>query len=377
MTLACAAAHEGLSVAVIEKFNPENLKSSESDGRCSAIALGSKCFMERFGLWERIKDNAGSIWDIRVVDNNSPLFLHFDHADVGEEPMGYMVENHVTLKALFLLAETLPNLRLIAPSQYSIIDRVEAGVTIGLNDGTTIKSQLLVAADGRGSKIRELAGIKTNNVDYHQTGIVCNVRHEKHHQGIAIEHFMPSGPFAILPMHDGHHSSLVWTEKTQDAAKLVALSKQEILAEIQKRFGDFLGELSLDSKLFSYPLTLAWAKDFTAQRLALVGDAAHGIHPIAGQGYNLGIRGVEVLVDAITEYASLGLDIGSNQVLEKYKQARHYDVFSMIAITDGINRLFSNDVAPIRAARRIGLAAVDAVPGAKKFLMQHAMGMLK
>ncbi|MCD6034419.1 MAG: putative 2-polyprenyl-6-methoxyphenol 4-hydroxylase [Rickettsiales bacterium] len=375
LTAACALGQAGFSVVIIEQRDPHILASQTSDGRASALALGSKRFLESIGLWESLKPYAGPINDIRVVDNNSSLFLHFDFETVSDEPMGYMVENHVTLKSLLEELAGYPNVRLIAPMGYKNIERSSARASVTLSSGEILHSRLLLAADGRESRIRNFAGIDVTRLDYQQVGIVCNVHHEEDHHGTAIEHFMPSGPFAILPMQGGHHSSLVWTEKASLAPSFLALDKEALTAEIGKRFGNFLGKLTLSSPVFSYPLELVHAKHYTAERLILLGDAAHGIHPIAGQGYNLGLRDVETLIPALTETRALGLDIGSLKTRKCYEQNRQFDTVSMTTMTDLLNRLFSNRVPALQIVRRVGLAAVNEIPSLKKFFMRRAMGL--
>lgn len=375
LTTAIAAAKAGLSCAVIEKGNPEFLLSKQSDGRVSAIALGSKEFLKNCDIWNSIRFHAGPIKDIRVTDNNSPFFLHFNHDLVGDEPLGYMVENITLLKALYEKTRNNPQIELHTQTQYTNIERNSDQVTVTLDNNKTITAQLLIAADGRHSSVRESAHIKTSSIPYGQTGIVCNVEHTLHHQETAVEHFMPSGPFAILPMHGGYHSSLVWTEKTEDAEYLLSQSKEELLISLHKRFGDFLGKLKIATPIFHYPLSLTTVKSYTATRLVLIGDAAHGIHPIAGQGLNLGIRDIEALLTTLKDQHENGLDIGSTSCLKHYAKKRAFDIHSMIAITHQLNHLFANAIPPIQIARQLGLASVNKITPLKKFFMKNAMGL--
>lgn len=375
ISLACALASRGLSVAVIESRDPKDIMNERSDGRTSAISLGSKKILEHYGLWEEIEHKAGPIWDIRITDGNSPFFLHYEHELVGSQPMGYIVENHHALTCLYAKAKTLPTLTLYAPGNYETIVRSARDVTVTLKDGTEIRADVLVAADGRASKVRESAGIDTTSWSYHQSAIVCNIAHELDHKGVALEHFLPAGPFASLPMYGGKMSSLVWTEKTGMESVFLAMDEAEFILEIEKRLGTHLGKITLASKRFCYPLSLTHAKTYTANRLALVGDAAHAIHPIAGQGFNLGIRDIGVLAGLLIETKQLGLSVGTLDILSQYEKARRRDNMLMITVTDALNRLFSNNNTPLRTARTLGLATLQKLPFMKKFFMQHAMGM--
>lgn len=374
MTIACALAARHLPVTVIEKRPAADIASAKSDGRTSAISHGSKEILAKYGLWDMLAPEAGPIFDIRVSDADSSLFVHYDHELVSDEPMGYIVENHFFLQKLYEKAATLPHLKIIAPAAFTSIERDAQHAVITLDNGQTVQSSLVIAADGRPSKVRETAGIKTYSWSYHQTAIVCNIRHEKSHQGIALERFLPAGPFASLPMHDPYLSSLVWTEKDALAPLYLAMEEEEFLFEIQKRLGSCWGNISLASARFNYPLSLIHAKQYTAERLALAGDAAHGIHPIAGQGFNLGIRDIEVLADLLIYQHELGLDVGTPDVLAQYARSRHWDNFSMVAVTDGLNRLFSNSILPFKVSRRLGLGAVNKTLPLKRFFMKQAMG---
>jgi 2-octaprenyl-6-methoxyphenol hydroxylase len=376
---------------VVDRQDPAKMLDEKFDGRSSAIAYGSKLVLDGVGLWPLVADEAEPIREIRVADDDSPLFLHYDHRDLaapGEaaSPLGYIVENRVLRRALFERAGTLPSLRLLAPRTLGPITADDSGTVATLADGTRLHARLVAAADGKESALRRAAGIRTVEWRYKQTGIVTTVAHERPHAGIAIEHFLPAGPFAILPMTDEPaadaglprrpRSSIVWTEDAALAPHIVALPDAEFAAELAARFGDFLGAVAPVGPRWAYPLSLMQAETYIAQRLALVGEAAHVIHPIAGQGLNVGIRDVAALAEAVVDARRLGLDIGDDSVLERYQRWRRLDAVLLAAVTDGLNRLFSNTIAPVKLVRGLGLAAVDRLPPLKRLLMQHAMGTL-
>jgi 2-octaprenyl-6-methoxyphenol hydroxylase len=289
--------------------------------------------------------------------------------------LGWIVENRVIRRALFARLAELPTLRHLAPATVKSAERGPGAVTVTLEDGRQIRGTLLIAADGRLSPLRRAAGIKTVEWSYPQIGIVCTVRHARPHLGIAVEHFLPAGPFAILPMTE-NRSSIVWTERAALAPRMMALDDRGFLAELARRFGDFLGDLTIVGPRWSYPLSLMHAESYAAHRLALIGDAAHVIHPIAGQGLNLGLRDVAALSELIVDARRLGLDIGSAELLASYERWRRFDNTVLAAVTDGLNRLFSNSLAPLVLARDMGLAVVNQLPPMKRFLMRHAMGQV-
>lgn len=375
LTLALALSGAGLRVCVVDAAAPAEMRAAAFDGRVSSIAQGSMRVLDGIGVWSRMAAAAQPILEIRVSDGDAPLFLHYDHADVGDAPLGYIVENRVTRAALLEATAAAPNLVHLAPRTVATIAPGKAGVVARLSDGTTIAARLAVGADGRNSRVRTGAGIRATAWDYPQVGIVCTVAHERPHRGIAHERFLPAGPFAILPML-GDRSSLVWTERRPLARAMVALDEAAFTAEMARRFGDFLGRLEVVGPRWSYPLALSHADSYLAERLALVGDAAHAIHPIAGQGFNLGIRDVAALAEVVVDAHRLGLDIGRADVLARYQRWRRFDTVLLIAVTDGLNRLFSNDVSPVRLARALGLAAVNRMPPVKRLFMRHAMGLV-
>jgi 2-octaprenyl-6-methoxyphenol hydroxylase len=375
LTLAAALGCAGLTVRVIDRTPVKATTDAAFDGRASAIAAGSREVLEGIGAWSAMAQEAGPILEIRVTDGASPLFLHYDHREIASGPLGYIVENRHTRRALLDRVAALDGVRILGGRSVETIDRGALVAEARLDDGARLKARLIVAADGRDSPIRQGAGIGVTAWNYDQTGIVCTVAHARPHRGIAQEHFLPPGPFAILPM-TGNRSSIVWTERTDLAPRLMALDDAAFMAELARRFGDYLGELSVIGPRFSYPLALAHAERYIDNRLALIGDAAHGMHPIAGQGFNIGVRDVAALAEVVIDAIRLGLDPGATTVLERYQRWRRFDNSVMLAVTDGLNRLFSNEIAPVRLARDAGLAVVDRLPALKRVFMRHAMGQV-
>lgn len=374
MTLACALAGAGARVAVIEPLPAATRTDTAFDGRTSAIAAGSKTVLEAVGAWTAMAPEAQPILDIRVSDGESPLFLHYDHEAVGVGPMGWIVENRHIRGALIGRLRALPTATVIDGS-LAAIERHATGAVAITASGVRLRAPLLVATDGRRSKLRALSNISVTEWCYPQIAIVCTVAHERDHRGVAQEHFLPAGPFAILPM-TGRRSSIVWTERESLAPHILALHDAGFEAELALRFGDYLGRLSVVGPRFSYPLALSHADSYIAPRVALAGDAAHAIHPIAGQGLNIGLRDIAALAEVVVDALRLGLDPGSPAVLERYQRWRRFDNSLMLAATDGLNRLFSNQLGPLRLARDLGLAAVDRLAPLKRMFMRHAMGLV-
>jgi 2-octaprenyl-6-methoxyphenol hydroxylase len=375
MGLAAACAGAGIETALVDREDPATLVDEPFDGRTTALALGSQRVLAGVGLWPEIAAHAEPIREIRVVDGAARQFLHYDHHLVGDDPLGFIVENRLLRQALLAHLATLPSLVHRAPCAVRGVTTGSATADAVLDDGSRIRANLVAAADGRSSPLRAAAGIHALTWSYPQTGIVCTVRHAEPHRGVAVEHFLPAGPFAILPM-TGQRSSIVWTERAALAPGLLALGEDAFLGELERRFGDHLGTLEVVGPRWSYPLSFLHAARYVAPRLALVGEAAHVIHPIAGQGLNLGIRDAAALAELIVDARRLGLDIGASDVLEGYERWRRLDAVLLAAATDGLNRLFSNALPPLRVARDLGLAAVDRLPPLKRLFMQHAMGTL-
>ena len=383
MATAVALGEAGIACLLVDPESPEARVAPGYDGRSSAIAFGSQQALQTLGLWWGMAEAAEPILDIRVSDGQigkpaPPLFLHYDHRESGlDAPFGHIVENIAIRRALLARLADLPDVTVIAPARVVATSHRASAIDISLDDGRTVSASLLLAADGARSALRTAAGIGAAAFDYPQTGIVCTVSHELAHEGVAHEHFLPAGPFAMLPMTDHedlHRSSIVWTEKRDLAPKMLALDDDAFSAEIQRRFGDSLGRINVLGRRWSYPLRLTHADSYIGKRMALIGDAAHAIHPIAGQGLNLGLRDVAAIAEVLTDANRLGRDLGAADVLEDYQRWRRFDSMMLIAVTDSLNRLFSTDLPPVRLLRDVGLAAVNRMAPVKRLLMRHAMG---
>jgi 2-octaprenyl-6-methoxyphenol hydroxylase len=321
------------------------------------------------------------ILDIRVADGTSPLYLHFaSEEDGSNNPFGWIIENRLMRHVLFQNVKRLKkNVRHLAPAEIAKFIREKESAGVVLKDGTKITAPLMIGADGRSSATRDWLGIDIKKADYKQSAIVCNVAHEHAHENVAVEHFLPAGPFAALPMTKSakgeHRSSIVWTEHGADAGKILKLSPDDFDARLQKLFGPHLGAVRHISKPMSYPLGLLHADTYIGARVALMAEAAHVIHPIAGQGLNLSMRDVVVLTDLIVEHLRLGLDIGAETLLKKYEAARRSDTLLMAGVTDLLNRLFSNNLQTIRLTRDLGLGIVEKFPLLKRYFARQAMGL--
>jgi len=357
-----------ISVALVDAA------SNRDDDRAFAFSAGSKRMLDTLGVWEAIEPDAQPIHEMVITDSRlddpvRPVFLTFGGEASPGEPFAYMIPEQSVIRALegALASTGITHI----PGHVSEA-RASGGSSVAkLSNGTEVRASLVVACDGAKSKLREDAGIGWVHWPYQQSGIVATIGHEREHYGRAEEHFLPSGPFAMLPL-TGNRFTMVWTEATERARSVLQRDNADILAEIEKRVGYRLGELNLLSRPRAYPLGFGLARRFGAERLALVGDAAHLIHPIAGQGLNLGLRDVAALAELIADQAALGLDIGDKPVIDAYEQTRRADTVAMSMVTDGLNRLFSNDAMPVRLARDFGLGVVDRLPSVKRRLIQEA-----
>jgi len=377
--LALALADAGFSVTVIDTL-PAGARGKEAfDGRGYALALASQRLLKAIGVWGEVADHAQPLLDIKISDGRagegaSPFVLEFDHAEIDEGPMGCMVEDRFLSRALLDAMTAHPGVTLLDGETVTDQKVGPASVTLTLGSGKTLTGQMVVGCDGRKSGVASRAGIGRHGHDYGQTSLVCAINHEKPHHGVAHQFFMPPGPLAILPL-PGNQSSIVWTESHEEAARIHALDDSGYLAELRPRFGDFLGDITLAGKRFTYPLNLTIADAYVGDRLALVGDAAHGMHPIAGQGLNAGLRDVGALAEVLTLARRRGEDFGRLDVLERYQRWRRFDVTSMVTATEGVNRLFSNDNPILRTARDLGLGIVNAMPELRRNFIREAAGL--
>lgn len=378
--LALALAQGGLRVTVIDARPAPARAEAGFDGRAYALAIASKRLLTGIGVWQRMADKAQPMLKIVASDGRpgqgaSPFFLCFDHAEIEEGPVGFMAEDRHLYAAFLAAMADQPGLTLIPGETVVAQDIDAAGVTVTLASGRQLRGRVLAGCDGRGSGTAARAGIRRQGWGYGQTALVTAISHERDHQGTAHQFFMPAGPLAILPLPGGHHSSIVWSEADAQARAIQALDDDGYLAALRPRFGDFLGRIALAGDRFTYPLSLSLAERFVAPRLALVGDAAHGVHPIAGQGLNLGFRDVGALAQVLIEAARRGEDIGAIDVLERYETWRRFDSTALALGMDTVNRLFSNDNPILRAGRDLGLAAVNALPGLRRGFMRQAAGL--
>jgi 2-octaprenyl-6-methoxyphenol hydroxylase len=398
MTLALGLAQHGLQVIVVDTaVLPETL-APRFDGRASAVASASARLLKALGLWQQLGASAQPIWEIRVTDGASPLFLHFDGSPLThslsaeDEALGYLFENRQLRHALYQAQANNPQIKLFAPAQFTQVERLAGQVKAQLSGGTRLQAPLIIGCEGRNSPLRTQAGIRLAHWSYGQAALITTVSHALPHGDIAHERFLPDGPFAILPLVDAplegapledsvkpqtmvHRSSIVLTLPEHAADAFMALPERAFHHEIAKRFGNFLGELQVIAPRWSYPLRFQHAQRYIDHRLALVGDAAHVIHPIAGQGLNMGFRDVAALIEVLVEAARLGQDLGDPYVLARYQQWRRTDNVILGVATDALNRLFSNELKTVTALRRLGLAAVNRMPLLKTAFMQEARGM--
>lgn len=382
LSLALAAGQAGMSVCVLDAAPLAVSLDARFDGRVSALGRASSRMLAALGVWPRLVEHAQPIQDILVSDGRlrvgpSPLKLHFDHRE-GEpgtegQALGNIIENRHIRSALHEAISENAHISVRAPARVRMAEPDPFGVTVHLADGGSLRGRVCVAADGRDSVLRQAAGIKTVAWDYGQCGIVATIHHARPHNGVAHEYFLPGGPFAILPL-TGMRSSLVWTEPTARAKALMSLQQADFDSEMRARFGGQWGGVKSEGPRWIYPLSFQHARDYVADRLALAGDAAHTIHPIAGQGLNLGLRDVAALAEVLADAHRMGLDIGSAVVLERYQVWRRFDNVSLAAMTDLLNRLFSNDMPLLRLARGIGLGLAGQAGPLRRMAMRHAAG---
>lgn len=387
LTCALAANAAGLKLAVIDPLPFEDTVAEQYDGRSSAISFANMRLLDALGVKDRLHEEINPINRILVSDGRAtdglrtggpgPFFLQFDRDEITEtddgEPLGWMVENRYMRMALLEEARNRDGIMLIDKTSIADQSREDGRWTFTLANGDQFQADLLIGAEGRRSPTRERAGIRVHGWGYGQWGVVTTVKHAEPHHGIAHEYFLPNGPFAILPLsHD--RCSLVWTETPNAAQYLKTCEAEFFQAELERRFGSFLGELTPVGPRFAYPLTLQIAENYVDDGMVLVGDAAHGMHPIAGQGFNAGIRDVGVLADELASALRAGLSVADGTVLSGYEKKRRFDNASLLAATDMFVRLFSNDIAPVRLARGLVMSMVDAIPPARKFFAREAGG---
>ncbi len=377
-TLALALASGGLSVALVDPAPAGLREETGFDGRSYALALASQRLLKALGVWGAVGANAQPILQIKVTDGRagegpSPFVLEFDHAEIEEGPMGHMIEDRFLRRALL---GAVAASGLITQIEGRVVRHAadEGSVAAQLGDGRTLRTGMIVGSDGRESPTAARAGIRRQGWRYGQTALVCAVAHERPHNGIAHQFFMPPGPLAILPL-PGNRCSIVWSETDGAAACIGAMDDAGYLEVLRPRFGDFLGEIRLAGKRWSYPLALSMTHRFVGPRLALIGDAAHAVHPIAGQGLNAGLKDVAALAEVLADARRRGEDIGRPEVLGRYERWRRFDTATLLMATDLFNRLFSNDIGVLRLARDLGLGAVNAMPGLRRRFIREAAGL--
>ncbi|MCZ4351873.1 UbiH/UbiF/VisC/COQ6 family ubiquinone biosynthesis hydroxylase [Roseovarius aestuarii] len=378
--LALALAQTGLHVTLIDALPAPERADPAFDGRAYALALASTRLLRNIGVWDAVAQHAQPMHEIKVTDGRAgegpltPFILHFERGALEEGPMGHMCEDRFLRCALNEACTKASGINVIAGDAVTAQTDASGAMALTLGSGRALSARMIVGADGRTSGTAARAGIRRSGWDYGQTALVCAIAHELPHNGIAHQFFMPHGPLAILPL-PGNVSSIVWSEDTQTAARFAALNDEDFLHVLRPRFGDFLGQISICGKRYTYPLSLSVANQFVAPRLALVGDAAHGMHPVAGQGLNAGLRDVAALAQVLSEARQRGEDIAAPDVLKRYQVWRRFDTSTLALTTDLSNRLFSNDNPLLRLGRDLGMGAVSALPGLRRTLMREAAGL--
>ena len=378
-TLALALAGTGCRVTLIEARASQEQAAVDFDGRSYALALGSQRMLAALGLWDAVAGDAQAILDIRVSDGHAgqgggAFGLHFDHSEIQEGPMGYMVEDRHLRRVLLARVAAEKAITCIEGRAVVAQEVDPRGIRVTLDDGAVLSGRLLVGSDGQQSGTARRAAVKHVGWSYGQTALVCAVDHVQPNHGIAHQFFMPEGPLAILPLK-GNRSSIVWTNPTDLAEGINAMDDAGYVAALQPRFGDFLGDVTLAGARFTYPLGLSLAQQFVTDRVALIGDAAHRVHPIAGQGLNAGLKDVAALAQVLAEAARRGEDMGAGDVLARYQSWRRFDVMTLAVATDGFNRLFSNDNPFLRAARDIGMGVIQSTAGLRRGIIREAAGL--
>ena len=374
---ACLLARAGFDIALLEAEPLPELGKPNYDLRTTALSFASKGILENLGVWAELAPRACPILDIRIADGDHTGFLHFDHREVGDQPFGWIVENFRLRQVLTIHLQTYPNAKIFAPCKVTNLNYGTVDITATLSNSDKISARLMIAADGRNSFVREWAGIETIGHDYETLAVVCVLSHEHPHENLAIEHFMPHGPFALLPMTDNgkkHRSALVWSEKPDRATELVAMPEAQFNALLYHHMPHY-GHISVTGPRRAYPLKFQHAKKYYAPRIALISETVHAIHPIAGQGLNVGMRDIACLAKLLSDARALGLDIGAETLLRRYGAMRIPDSAMMAVATHGLDTLFSNEFASIGALRRTGLHMVAHLPPVKKFFMRYAMGL--
>lgn len=379
LTLAAALGTAGLPTIVIDREAPAVRAAPGEGDRTTALTYGSIRVLRGVGAWPRVEPSAAAITGLHIADNWSPLVLQVDPEDIGDHPYGYNVDNGDLRAALLDRLEEMPSVTHLAPAPVTGFEREGGRIAVHLEDGRRVRASLLVGADGRQSPTRAWSGIATRHWQYDQTAIACVVAHDKPHQNVAVEHVMPSGPFALVPMPDlpdgRHRTAIIWCERRRDAPLYLDLPQPAFDAELQRRCGNRLGTVSQVGKRFAYPLSGLHARRYVGDRLALMGEAAHAVHPIAAQGLNLSMRDAAALAEVVADARRLGLDIGDAGLLRRYERWRRVDVMTTIAQTDAFYRLFANSVPPLKAARDVGLAVLNRLPGLKRRIFHDAMGL--
>ncbi|MEO1549471.1 MAG: UbiH/UbiF/VisC/COQ6 family ubiquinone biosynthesis hydroxylase [Pseudomonadota bacterium] len=377
--LALALAQSGITSVLVDARPMELRAEPGFDGRAYAIALATRRMLAALGIWDRVADQAAPILDIKVSDGRegdgaSPLYVHFDHREIGEGPMGHMIEDRFLRKAILEAVKANPLVTSLSPHRV-IHQEIATGAHLVTTDtGAVVRGALLVGCDGRESQVASRAGLSRQGWAYSQTALVCALDHTRPHHNTAHQMFLPSGPLALLPL-PGDRVSVVWSEDRDTAVALHEADDSTYLAALAPKVGSFLGDLSLTGGRHAYPLDLSLASALTAARLALVGDAAHGIHPLAGQGLNLGLRDVAALAEVLSEAKQRGEDLGTAVVLDRYARWRRTDILALAATTDVINRVFSNDNPVMRGLRDLALGAAQAMPPVRRAMMREAAGL--